>query len=176
MLVLIWIHVGPTSPSARHSTPVRSRPQATNRLQTKSLIRNSLAAASTADEVGWRSFYDSDAPPVEWFSFLGHHDTNIGLWRATFYCYRSLRTSFALFKQKATEPRNVHASRPDARRSCSFQQCATVRKPCQREWRTYFCKPDRAPRDRTGWLGKSDSKCAGRPARSRWCKSTTMKE
>jgi hypothetical protein len=25
-------------------------------------------------------------------------------------------------------------------------------------------------------LGMSDSKCAGRPARSRWCKSTTMKE
>src|SRR5260370_20035162 len=22
-----------------------------------------------------------------------------------------------------------------------------------REWRTYFCKPYRAPRDRTGWLG-----------------------
>jgi hypothetical protein len=28
MLVLTWIHVGRTSPSARHST--RSRPQATN--------------------------------------------------------------------------------------------------------------------------------------------------
>jgi hypothetical protein len=90
MLVLIWIHVGPTSPSARYSTPVRSRPQAINRFQTTSLIRNSLAAASTTDEVGWRSFYDSDAPPVECFSFLGHHDTNIGLRRATFYCYRSL--------------------------------------------------------------------------------------
>jgi hypothetical protein len=50
VLVLIWIHVGPTSPSARHSTPVRSLPQATNRFQTTSLIRNSLAAASTADE------------------------------------------------------------------------------------------------------------------------------
>ena len=33
-----------------------------------------------------------------------------------------------------------------------------------------------AQRDRTGWLGMQDSKCAGRPARSRWCKSTTMKE
>jgi hypothetical protein len=33
-----------------------------------------------------------------------------------------------------------------------------------------------AHRDRTAWLGMSDSKCAGRPARSRWCKSTTMKE
>jgi hypothetical protein len=33
MLVLIWIHVGPTSPSARHSTPVRSRLQATNRFR-----------------------------------------------------------------------------------------------------------------------------------------------
>src|SRR5439155_4441739 len=30
--------------------------------------------------------------------------------------------------------------------------------------------------DRTACLGMSDSKCAGRPARSRWCKSTTMKE
>jgi hypothetical protein len=28
----------------------------------------------------------------------------------------------------------------------------------------------------TAWLGWEDSKCAGRPARSRWCKSTTMKE
>ena len=25
-------------------------------------------------------------------------------------------------------------------------------------------------------VGSEDSKCAGRPARSRWCKSTTMKE
>jgi hypothetical protein len=30
--------------------------------------------------------------------------------------------------------------------------------------------------DLTAWLGMEDSKCAGRPARSRWCKSTTMKE
>ncbi|MGA8628352.1 MAG: hypothetical protein WB686_26970, partial [Pseudolabrys sp.] len=28
----------------------------------------------------------------------------------------------------------------------------------------------------TAWLGIPDSKCAGRPARSRWCKSITMKE
>jgi hypothetical protein len=42
--------------------------------------------------------------------------------------------------------------------------------------RTYFCKPDIAQRDSTAWLGMEDSKCAGRPARSRWCKSTTMKE
>ena len=31
-------------------------------------------------------------------------------------------------------------------------------------------------RDPTAWLAWEDSKCAGRPARSRWCKSTTMKE
>src|SRR6266498_4482364 len=34
---------------------------------------------------------------------------------------------------------------------------------------------DLAGGDRTAWLAMEDSKCAGRPARSRWCKSTTMK-
>jgi hypothetical protein len=28
----------------------------------------------------------------------------------------------------------------------------------------------------TAWWSWEDSKCAGRPARSRWCKSITMKE
>ena len=37
-------------------------------------------------------------------------------------------------------------------------------------------RPNVPHRDSTAWLGWEDSKCAGRPARSRWCKSTTMKE
>ena len=37
-------------------------------------------------------------------------------------------------------------------------------------------RPNVPHRDSTAWLGWADSKCAGRPARSRWCKSTTMKE
>jgi len=43
------------------------------------------------------------------------------------------------------------------------------------ERREFFEVPYMSHRERTAWLGWEDSKCAGRPTRSRWCKSTTMK-
>jgi hypothetical protein len=37
-------------------------------------------------------------------------------------------------------------------------------------------KPENPSFSADSEVGSEDSKCAGRPARSRWCKSTTMKE
>jgi hypothetical protein len=62
MLVLIWIHVGLTPPSARHSTPFASS--------------------------GHQPIPEHVTNP----KFLGRRwETNIGLWRTIFYRNRSLK-------------------------------------------------------------------------------------
>jgi hypothetical protein len=72
MLVLIWIHVGPTSPSARHSTPVRSRLQATNRFRGTPLSERGFKCACNKYLKNWEA-----NRTIQLFSFrkLGGRDT-----------------------------------------------------------------------------------------------------